>query len=285
MIQSFFDSWALFHNTYIAGWLSGILLAMVGVLVVAREQVFLSAAVAQASSLGIALGMWVGGLDLLMSVEWLRSDAFLSAMAVAFAVAAALTAGHADGANQFGAEAITGWVFLAAASGSTLILAHSPHGLEEIHRLLSSSLIGANEADVWLFAGLNIVTALGLIRFHRKILITAMDPLLAAAIGLHLRPWSILTASWLGLVVGLAMRSTGMLYTFGCLVLPSLLAKLVCREVRAMFVAAPLAAFLAAVAGFIIANEYDYPPAQTTVALLCAGVVVAWLIRRLLDKR
>lgn len=283
MIQSFLDSWALFHNTYLVGWLSSILLAMVGVLVLAREQVFLSAAVAQASGFGIALGMWLGGLEpmLSLSLAWLRSDAFLSAMAVALAVTAALAAGRTGGMTQLGAQAINGWVFLAAASGSTLILAHSPHGLEEIQRLLSSSLIGADRTDVWLFAGLVIVTALALTRFHRQILLTAMDPLLAAAIGVRVRLWSIVTAGWLGLVVGLAMRSTGMLYTFACLVLPAMLAKLVCREVRAMFGAAALAAFVAASIGFLIANQYDYPPAQMTVALLCAGVVFAWLVRRL----
>lgn len=280
MIHSFLDSWALFQNTYLAGWLSGVLLAMVGVLVVAREQVFLSAAVAQASSLGIALGMWVGGLDLFLRVEWLHSDAFLSAMAVALAVAAALTAGYTEGANQFGAEAITGWVFLAAASGSTLILAHSPHGLEEVQRLLSSSLIGANETDVWLFAVLATAVAVSLVRYHRQLLLMAMDPLMATALGLKLQLWMIATLGWLGLVIGLAMRSTGMLFTFGCLVLPALLAKLVCREIRAMFFIAPVAALLATSIGFLIANHYDYPPAQMTVALLCASVVVVSVLRK-----
>lgn len=284
MIQSFLDSWALFHNTYLAGWLSGILLAMAGVLVLAREQIFLSAAVAQASTLGIALGMWAGGQGSLARLDWLHSDAFLSAMAVGLAVATAVTATATNGGNRLGAEAITGWIFLAAASSSTLLLAHSPHGTEEIHRLLSSSLIGASAADVWLFGGLAGATALTLIRHHRAILLMAMDPPMAAAIGLRLRPWNIFTAAWLGLVIGLALRSTGMLYTFGCLVLPALVAGLVCRELRAMFVIAPLAACFAAGLGFVIANEYDYPPAQMTVALLCAGVIVVGLMRRLLER-
>jgi zinc transport system permease protein len=60
-----------------------------------------------------------------------------------------------------------------------------------------------------------------------------------------------------------------MLYTFGCLVLPALVAKNVCREVRPMFVVAPVIAVGVATVGFVLANHYDDPPAQMTVALLC----------------
>jgi hypothetical protein len=30
----------------------------------------------------------------------------------------------------------------------------------------------------------------------------------------------------------------------------------------------------------VVANAYDYPPAQTTVGLLCLILAVAWLYRR-----
>ena len=61
MIQDFAASWHLFHNSYLAGWLIGLLLALIGVLVVARNQIFIGVAVSQASTLGIALTMWLGG--------------------------------------------------------------------------------------------------------------------------------------------------------------------------------------------------------------------------------
>ena len=44
-------------------WLIALLLSMIGVLVIAKDQIFLSAAVSQASTLGIALGMWAGVLQ------------------------------------------------------------------------------------------------------------------------------------------------------------------------------------------------------------------------------
>lgn len=280
MIGEFLASWALFHNTYLAGWLIALLLSLVGVLVVARDQIFIGAAISQASTLGIALGMWIGGQAVADAIPWLQSDRFLTTMAVTFSLIAALMSSSGGEAGRESHEAITGWVFLASASLSILIVSHSPHGLEEIHRLLASSIIGASAADVWGFATLAGLTAMVFLATHRRLLLFVMDPAMAAAVGMHVSGWEALISTWLGLAVGLSIRSSGMLYTFGCLVLPALIAKNVCREVRPMFFVAPVVAVGAGTIGFVLANHYDYPPAQMTVALLSLLLALAWRAHR-----
>lgn len=278
MIGEFIGSWPLFHNAYLAGWLIGVMLALAGVVVVARNQIFIGAAVAQASTLGIALGMWAGAaLGQEISPE--HAHGSLSFIGVLFAVAAALlTAGGEDAQGTH--EATTGWVFLASASLAILVLAHSPHGLEEINHLVSSSIIGATRTDVWLFGGLAAVTAGAVFAGRERLLLFAIDPAMAAAVGMRTDRWRGLLAAWLGLVVGLAMRATGLLYTFGCLVLPALVATALCRESRTLFVVAPLVAFATGLAGFVLANHFDDPPAQMTVALQSLALAVAWSLRR-----
>ncbi len=88
--------------------------------------------------------------------------------------------------------------------------------------------------------------------------------------------WSAAVCAWLGLTVGLSIRSAGMLYTFGCLVLPALLAKRLCREVWSMFVVAPLVFLGVSIPGFVLANHLDSPPAQMTVGLLTGGLALIW---------
>ena len=61
MIESFLDSWELFAHAYLSGWLIAAVLGLVGVSVVARDQIFLGAAVAQASVLGITVGIRLDG--------------------------------------------------------------------------------------------------------------------------------------------------------------------------------------------------------------------------------
>ncbi|PON10995.1 hypothetical protein C2W62_47145 [Candidatus Entotheonella serta] len=180
-------------------------------------------------------------------------------------------------------EAITGWVFLSSASLSILFVAHSPHGLDEIQRLLSSSLIGATTGDVWTFVILSGVTIMTLVFANRRLLLFAMDPPMAMAVGLRVTWWSAGTAIWIGLVIGLAMRVSGMLYTFGLLVLPALVAKNVCREVRTIFFISPLIALSVGTIGFVLANHYDFPPAQMTIALLSGLLILGWLYQRRLS--
>lgn len=280
MIQSFVSSWDLFYQSYLAGWLISLLLSVIGVLVVARDQIFIGAAISQASTLGVALTLWATAFFPEDHFPLLHSTVFPSAMAVIFSVFAASLTGRGGATGKESHEAITGWVFLISASLSILLVSRSPHGLEEVHRLLSSSLIGATATDVWIFGILNVITAFILILFYRKIVLFSLDTSMAMAIGMRIKAWNVITSAWLGLAIGLSIRASGMLYTFGCLVLPALVAKNLCREVRLMFLVAPGVALGTGAMGFSLANHYDYPPGQLTVALFCLNLLIAWMFRR-----
>ena len=113
MIQSFLSSWALFQQSYLTGWLICLLLSIIGVLVVARDQIFIGAAVSQASTLGIALTMWAALVFQLDRLSGFQSDVFFSAMAVIFSILTASITGRGGGeTGKESHEAITGWVFL-----------------------------------------------------------------------------------------------------------------------------------------------------------------------------
>lgn len=283
MIEAFLDSWDLFKETYLAGWFLAIVLSIAGVLAVARDQIFVGAAVAQASTLGIAVGLYMG-----VELPSIGSEggAFtLSCLAVGFAMAATLlTAGRRTPGRETH-ESLTGWVFLLSGSVSILLLAESPHGLNEVSRLLTSSLIGATSSDVTLFAIMALLSTVVVIVFGQRLLLLAMDPTMAEVLGVRTRFWSFATSVWLGLAVGMAIRVSGTLYAFGMLILPALVARNLCRQARSLFWVAPLLALVAGVAGFVVANHEDHPPAQVAVALLAVAVPLSWVVRRVRVRR
>ncbi len=279
MIADFLDSWSLFGTTYAVGLLAAFVLAQVGIWVVARNQIFLGAAVAQASTLGVALALGGGGLLGGGAAEWLGSGALPSLLAVTASLATAWVVTRPRGPQSESAEALNGWVFLFASSAPVLLLAHSPHGLEEIQRLMFSTLLTASRADLWLFALLALLGTALTARAGGALLLISVDAESAMAVGLRPVRWHVLSAAWLGLSVGLAIRAAGTLFAFGCLVLPPLAAKGLCREVRTMAWVAPGLAAAAALAGFFVGNAFDLPPAHATVALLAAGVALTWLRR------
>ena len=280
MIEHFLDSWPLFQHAYLSGWLIGLLLALLGVLVVARDQIFIGAAVSQASMLGIAVGIWIGGAITPDPHSWWHSDLFHSVMGGLFAVLAALLTASGDrGGGQETHEAITGWLFIVSISLSILLMAQSPIGMEEINRLSSSTIIGARQTDVWIFAVMFLATATTLFFCYRQALLLVMDPEMARAVGLRVDLWNRLIAIWLGVAVGGSVHVSGVVFGFASLVLPALVAKNVCREIRHLFLVAPAVSLGMGVVAFVLANEYDYPPGQMAAACLSFLMVFAWLFR------
>lgn len=279
MIHDFISSWSLFRDSYLAGWLMALLLPALGVLVVARDQIFVGAAVSQASLLGIACALRLIALLGLASVPWLHADVVVATAAGIFAVLAALLTAGGRARRGDSHESITGFVFLASASGAVLLMAHSPHGMEEINRLLASTIIGATLSDVVLLLALLVTTAVVVARRSSELLLLVMDAEMAEAVGLRVARWNVGIAVWLGVVVGLSNRVAGAIFTFGCLVLPALAARNLCREVRTMFVVAPLLGLASAVIAFVLAHTLDYPPGQTTAFIQCLVLVAAWGVR------
>ncbi len=284
-MAEFLAAWSLFGVTWGVGLLAAVLLATVGVWLVARDHIFLGAAVAQASTLGVALGLWLAGSGAAASLAWLDSDAVPAGLAVLGSVATAWLAARGGDAGLESEESITGWVFLVAASLPVLMLAHSPHGLEEVHRLMFSTLLTASGTDLGVFLLLAFATGIGVAHTWERLLLLTLDPQMAAAVGLRRSLWAGATAVWLGVAAGLSLRVAGLLYTFGCLVLPALIAKNVCREVRPMLWVSPLVAAAGAVLGFLLAHRLDLPPAHVTVCLLGVGLLGAWWLRGLRARR
>jgi ABC-type Mn2+/Zn2+ transport system permease subunit len=272
MIPDFLASWPLFAEAWLSAWLIAVLLSLLGVAVLARGQVFLGAAMSQAATAGIALVLALWGP---VHGGWiLHLDAFTAmAAAVATAIAVGMGRGHR--------EAVTGWVVLTAGAVAMLAVARSPHGAETVNRLIASSLVGATGGDVIVFAAM-LVAVVAVVCWRGGVLrALLLDPGFAAAVGVRVGRWELALAITLGLAIGWSLHVAGTLYAFGCLVLPALAARQVCREVGTMTLVAPAIALVLAVVGSVVANAADLPPAQVTVALLGGAVGLGWLWRRL----
>jgi len=279
VISEFLASWPLFHNAYLAGWEIAVLLSLVGVIVVARDQIFIGAAISQASVFGLTAGMWLGRLSSLSAGSWYQFDPFVSLCGGIFAVLGALVTANPGAAHHESREAVTGWVFLLGIGGSVLLVAHSPHGLEEVHRLVISTLIGATSVDVWIFGAMAIVTMAGGAYWRDEILLLLFDPEMARAAGLRTVLWDRLLYVWIGVAIAFSLRASGLVYTFGCLVLPALFARIICREARTMLVVSPAVGLVATLVAFVLAHDHDLPPAHLSITLMAALVAVGWVAR------
>ncbi|MBM4015566.1 MAG: iron chelate uptake ABC transporter family permease subunit [Planctomycetes bacterium] len=283
MIRGFLDAWPLFGDSWLSLWLIALQLAAVGVFLVVRDRIFVGAAVAQSATFGIAVALCLGSEWSADGSFW-RGDRFLALVAGAFAVGASLLiargGGRTAGRRGAGSEAVAGFVFLAGSSGALLVIAHSPHGVDDVERLFAASGLGAAATDVALFGALAVLT-LGLVVWRRRqLLLLALDPVTAAALGVD-RRLELLLAAWLGLLLGQSMRLSGLLYAFGCLVLPGLIARAACPALLPMVIVAPLVGVAASVGGALVGQAGDFNQAPATVGLLCVVLAATWGVRAL----
>jgi ABC-type Mn2+/Zn2+ transport system permease subunit len=284
MIEDFLSSWGLFRDTYLAGWFLAIELSLSGVFVVARGQIFLGAALSQASLLGITVGLLLTGTDEPHDGHFFETSLGSATLAVTFSVIAALWASKGPSTRRTSSEAMNGYIWLFASSVGLILVSQSPHGPEELQAVAFSSLIGATSADVVIFAVAAALLAIFVGLRQRAVVLFLLDPAFARAVGLNVGVWQLGLGLWLGVSIGLAIRVAGLLFTFGCLVLPALIAQSTCSRLAPQLVVAPIVGVLVSVASSVVAHELDLPSGQVTVALFCAVVAIIWTVRLIVRK-
>ena len=173
-------------------------------------------------------------------------------------------------------ESISGWLFVLSSAGAILLVAKSPFGLEEVSRLMASTLIGARWLDNALLAALLLFCVIIIAMKRREWFALLFDEEFAAACGVKQHRWQTASALLLGVALGLAIRISGTLYAFGCLILPAMAARAVSREMRSMLWRAPLLAAAGTVTGLVCAYHYDLPPGQVIVAIFALMTLATW---------
>src|SRR6185295_8383025 len=98
-----------------------------------------------------------------------------------------------------------------------------------------------------------------------RVLLWALDPATAAALGLRVWRWDSVVGLWLGLLLGFAIHATGLLFAFGCAVLPVLVARELCRSLAALLWLVPVLGCASTGVGLYFAHQGDLPPGQVAV--------------------
>lgn len=270
-VDGYWPSWELFGDAILTGLLLAAVLPCLGVLLLLRRQVFVAAAIGQAANVGIALAMTLGVLA--ADGHGHGADGVLAPCCGAAAAMLATFAALRTPVGGEGSEARSAFVFLVGGALSLLLLANAPHGLQSLQRLFLSSLLAVSARDVWLAAAAAILTGGWLCWQPRMLLHWAIDAESAAVHGLPVRRFEIAAAILVGAVLGQAILATGLLFTFGAVVLPVLAARDLAGSLRGVLVLAPVLGVASMLLGFSLAHRHDLPPAQVAVAV--AGIAAA----------
>lgn len=273
-LAGFWEAWPLLGDSALAGGIAGAVLGLVGVYVVLRRLVFLSAAISQAASLGVTLAFYVQlHVGLALSPE-------LGALTTTV-LALALVMRTADPARR---DATLGVVFLVGAAGTLALATRITTELADIKTLLFGVAVAVVPEDFARLLYVAVPVALLHAWWWRGFVAASFDPEGARVRGLPVAVIEVALFLTLAILISVCTRILGALPTFAFSVLPGLAAVAIAPSVGTALVAAVLLGAASGFAGYVAAYLYELPvPAGQTLTatvLLLVALAVGRLARR-----
>ena len=246
--SQFWDAWELFRDPMLCAFIAGGVLGFLGVYVVLRRMVFVSAAVTQSAGLGVALAFYAQ-IHLGVTVD-------PTVGAVGLALLATMLLMMEPSRLRLTRESLLGLAY--AFTGGAAILvgdrisqeAHDIQGILFVH--------------LWWFRGLTFAS---------------FDRTGAHVQGLPVRMLDGVLMISIGLMVGVSARALGALPVFAFSILSAIAALMLDLRLPWTFFWATLAGAASGLGGYMFAYFYNFPVGGSQTVLATALVVVAFGVR------
>ena len=242
-------SFGILWPAFIAGLLVAATHVPLGMQVLARGIVFIDLAVAQVAGLGVILAHYLG---------WEPTGAAVQIAALAAALACAMFLTWTERRWPEVQEAIIGVVFVLGSSAAILLLAHDPHGGENLKELLVGQILWVTPKQLLIVAAIYAVV-------------------LALWFGLRERLGRIGFYALFGCAVTVSVQLVGLYLVFATLVVPAL-STYYTKGRR--YPKAYAVGVLGYAAGLLVSLWLDLPSGSMIVCTIVAsGILVAFLGR------
>jgi zinc transport system permease protein len=264
----------LFHDALYGALVIALACSVLGVYVVLRRIVFVGAALAEMSSAGIALALFLGGFA---TTHALGDHPVAVSLIVTLGGALFFGLG---GRASVAPDATIGTTYAVAAAAGILLIAKATVG--EAHDIfLQGNILGMTRVDTWVLVAVAVPVLLLHTVFYKEFLFVSFDRDTASTLGYNVRRWNLLLYFTLGLVIAFAMQFAGVMLVFSFLVLPAVTGLLLAQTMAGTFATAVGAALLAALVGFSLSVPFDLPTGPAIVAVSGGLVALAWIARKL----
>jgi zinc transport system permease protein len=286
-MSAFSDFWAgreLWREPLFAGVLAAALLSYLGVFVVLKRMVFVSAALSEISGVGVAFAFYVAsifgidphqhrGVPVLLEPTW---------FSLLFACLAGVVFSLRPGHRKLAAETIVGIGYIAA-SALVLAILNSPRIAQEAHAVGDILFGNAVTVPRSLIAALFAVGAAGLVihaLFFKELLFASYDPETALVQGVGVLRYELVLNLIVAVVISVATRAVGALPVFAFTVIPAAAALMVTEQIRRTIVLSVAIGVVAAAVGYYVSWVKSLPTGASMV-IVASLFLVPGLLRLL----
>lgn len=275
-LRQFLDAWELFHDPVVAALVAGAVLGWLGVYIVLRRVVFVSAALSQAAGLGVAIAFY---LQSAASATGLAGDPL--ACATALTLTTMLVVSRAEDGRFVSRESVLGAVYLVGSAGALLVGTKIRKDAHDIADILFGAAVLVTPEDLRTLEIVAAVVLVAQIALEKGFRFASFDPDGARIRGLPVRLLDAALFTSIAVAVSVATRVLGALPVFAFTVLPAMAAILAATSVRVALVLAAVLGATAGGAGYVVAFLRSWPVGASQTAVAVAIVIAAAAVRAL----
>jgi zinc transport system permease protein len=262
----FWESWVLWRDIVAVAVIAAGLCSFIGVYIILRRVVFVSAAMSQMSGVGVAMAFFlcsVVQVDPHQAPLWLHPLWYATAFAALGAALFSLNVGH----RRLASETVVGLGYLIAA-GCVILILNSPRVTQEAHEvndLLYGNAVVATPQQLKIMAGAAIAVALVHGLFGKEFQFTVFDAEMARTLGLRTRGWSLLLFLTFAVTISVSTRAIGALPVFAFMVIPPAVGLLLADRMWSVFAVSVTVGVASAFIGYWASFRWSLPTGASMV--------------------
>jgi zinc transport system permease protein len=273
--EQFQASFDLFRDPILCALIAGGVLGFLSVYVVLRRMVFVSAAVTHSAGLGVALAFFAQ-IHLGLHVDPMVGATGLSVVATVLLML--------DPARlKLTRESMLGLAFAFAGGAAVLVGDRIAQEAHDIQGILFGTAVLVTPENLYTVAGVGGTILFLQLWWYRGFTFVSFDRVGATVQGLPVRMLDAVLMMSVGVMVGVSARALGSLPVFAFSTLSAIAALVLDLRLRWTFLLATIAGCISGVGGYLFAYFYDFPVGGSQTVLASVLVLLAALIRAILD--
>jgi ABC-type Mn2+/Zn2+ transport system permease subunit len=257
-------TYAFFRRALLASCLVGALCGLVGVYVVLRRMSYIGHGLSHAVFGGAVISY-------LMQVNFYLGAGL-------WGVASALLINEVAQRRRLGADAAIGIVTTASFAVGVAGISRQRRFTQNFEAALFGNVLGITPADLWMIAGVAVVSVVGILTLYKPLLFSTFDEEVAEVYGIPTHGVNAAFALILAAVILVSMQIMGVTLIAAALVIPASAARLLTQRFDRLLWLASLIGAGVSVLGMYASYYFDLASGASIVLIGTAMFLVAWLI-------
>jgi ABC-type Mn2+/Zn2+ transport system permease subunit len=259
------------QKSLLIGILSSIMLSYLGVYITLRRVVFVGISLAQIATCGYIFGFLINFNPNLTSFIFSLIGVFLFSSNI-----------HSE---KIPKDAIIALTYVISLCLSMLFMAKSVKAETHLLNVFSGDILTIQPQDVCLTVIIFILFLISQLLFHRQFNFVSFDPETAEVYGHRRFLWDFIFYSVLSLVFITTINTTGVVFSFGFIVIPALFSILAFDKIKKIFLFSCISSVFSCIAGIVLSYMFDLPAGPTIILSLFFLWVIVVLVSKILRNR